>query len=291
MTHKAKAAEYKKKVVTDFVKLMSDYPIIAVLDMESLPTPQLQNMRSSLRDKVVIRMTKRRLLDLALVKAKEKIKGIELLSKNFRGMPALLFTKENPFSLYKTLEKSKSSAPAKAGQTAPKDIIVPAGATPFAPGPIIGELGSLGIKAGVDAGKVMIKEDKLLVEEGQIINDKAASLLTRLGIMPMEIGLNIVAVFENGTIYPKSLLAIDEKQFEQNLVNCHNWAYNLAFEIGYTCKDNIEHFISKAFNDAKGLAIEQNILADLVVGDLLAKAEREMMSLKETANIQEDNKQ
>jgi large subunit ribosomal protein L10 len=42
--------------------------------------------------------------------------------------------------LYKILQKSKSSAPAKAGQTAPNDIYVKAGKTSFAPGPIIGEL-------------------------------------------------------------------------------------------------------------------------------------------------------
>ncbi|MBI2112759.1 50S ribosomal protein L10, partial [Candidatus Woesearchaeota archaeon] len=36
------------------------------------------------------------------------------------------------------LEKNKSNAPAKPGQVAPKDITVKAGATSFAPGPIIG---------------------------------------------------------------------------------------------------------------------------------------------------------
>ena len=35
-----------------------------------------------------------------------------------------LFTKENPFALMSTINKNKSSAPAKAGQTSPKDIIV-----------------------------------------------------------------------------------------------------------------------------------------------------------------------
>ena len=40
--------------------LIKEYPIVAAVNMEGLPTPQLQNMRSSLREKIVLRMTKRR---------------------------------------------------------------------------------------------------------------------------------------------------------------------------------------------------------------------------------------
>src|SRR3989338_2085586 len=113
-------------------------------------------------------------------------------------MPALLLKKENPFSLYKILKKSKSSASAKAGQIAPRDIIVPAGPTPFTPGPVISEFAALGIKAGVEGGKVAVKQDTTACKEGKPINAPLASMLARLGIEPMEIGLNLVAVFENG---------------------------------------------------------------------------------------------
>ena len=74
---------------------------------------------------------------------------------HLKGMPALIFTKENPFSLFKTLKKSKTNAPAKANQTAPFDLIVPKGPTSFAPGPVIGELAILGIKSGVEINEII----------------------------------------------------------------------------------------------------------------------------------------
>ena len=101
----------------------------------------------------------------------------------------------------------------------------------------------------------------------------------------MEIGLNIVAVFENGTIYTKKILAVDEQEYIENIMKGHTWAFNLAFEAGYTTKDNIELFVTKAFSDSKALAREANILADAVVEELFEKAERQMLSLKNIANI------
>mgnify|MGYP000252813721 CR=1 FL=1 len=76
--------------------------------------------------------------------------NMDQLTEKIKGMPALLFSKENPFTLYSILQKNKSPAPAKANQEAPKDIVVSAGPTTFAPGPIISELAEVGIKTKVD---------------------------------------------------------------------------------------------------------------------------------------------
>jgi large subunit ribosomal protein L10 len=278
---------YKKKIVDEFVKLIKEYPIIGAVNMENLPAPQLQVMRGQLRDAVVIRMTKRRLLKIAIEQAKAEKKGIEELEKHLKGMPALLFSKENPFKLYKTLKKSKSSAPAKAGQTAPRDIVVTAGPTPFVPGPVIGELGALGIKTSVEGGKIAIQEDTVVVKEGEEIKANVAGMLTRLGIKPMEIGLDLVAVYEDGTIYTKDILDIDEEQLLAQLQDANRWAFNLAVEVGYYTKDTVDMLVPKAFNEAKALALEANIMADAVAEELVAKAEAQGKSLKDEIKYEE----
>ncbi|MFH1439410.1 MAG: 50S ribosomal protein L10 [Candidatus Woesearchaeota archaeon] len=279
-TATGKDSPTKIKVVKEFKDLLKSYPIVAALNMENLPTKQLQQMRASLRDSCVIRMTKRRLMKIALDQIKNDVKEIEGIVPYLKGMPALLFTKENPFKLYNILEKSKSSAPAKAGQKAPKDIVVKAGPTSFAPGPIIGELGQIGIKAGIDNGKVVVKADSIVVKEGKEINAMTAGILTRLGIEPMEIGLAITAVYEDGTIYTKDVLAIDEDEFMRRLMEAGASGINLAVEIAYACNDTIEVLLQKAFNDSKAVALDANFMADAVVGELLAKAEAQAASLK-----------
>src|SRR3989338_2862633 len=146
-------------------------------------------MRAELRGKVSIFMTKKTLMKIALGNIKNDKKGIEVLEDYFIGMPALIFTKESPFRLARILRKSKTPAPAKAGQIAPADIIVPKGPTPFPPGPVISEFSSAGLKVGVEGGKVAVKEDAVVARKGEKITGKVAEVLARLGIKPMEVGL------------------------------------------------------------------------------------------------------
>lgn len=282
---KPHVSDAKKKVVDEYVRLLTEYPIVAAVDMESLPTKQLQNMREGLRQKIVLKVSKRRLIKIAIEKVKDKVNGVEKLEPYLRGMPGLLFTKENPFSLYKTLQKSKSNAPAKAGQIAPKDIVVKAGKTNFAPGPVIGELGSIGLKAGIEDGKVAIKQDAVVVEEGKEISGKVAGLLTRLGIEPMEIGLNVTAVYEDGNIYTSKVLNIDEKEYLDNISNAHRWAFNLAMEVKFPTKETTEVLLTKAHSDAYALAISEGIINKDTADAILQRVHNQASSLKQTIKL------
>jgi large subunit ribosomal protein L10 len=281
MTKKAaKIPEAKTKVVKELIDLAKKYNLVGAVDMENLPTKQLQNMRAQLRKTVVLKVAKRRLITIALREAAKDKPGLDKLIDHLKGMPALIFTNDNPFSLYKTLSKNKSSAPIKAGQTAPNDIIVPAGPTGFAPGPVIGQLGGVGIKAGIDGGKVVVKADSKVASEGDVIKESLAALLARLGIQPMEIGLNLTAAYENGTIFDRKVLAIDEKEYINNLTNAHRWAFNLAMEAGIMTAETTELMVTKAFREAKAVALEANIFTDRTMPDILAKAYNQMLSVK-----------
>ncbi len=271
----------KHATVAEFSKLLEEYPIVGVVNMNNLPTKQLQNMRAQLRKTVVLRMTKRRLMKKAIEHAKTKKAGIEKLISHMEGMPAMIFTKDNPFALCKKLAKNKSTAPAKAGQIAPRDIEVKAGPTSFAPGPIIGELGSVGLKAGIENAKVVIKTDAVVAKKGDVISDKLAGILMRLGVEPMEIGLDLTAVYENGSIFTKQVLAIDEDEYKNNIGKAGRWALNLAVEMAYPTKDTTPLLVQKAFRDAKGLGVTRGIMAKELVSDILAKAHREMLGVKE----------
>ena len=273
----AHVSQAKKDVVSQFTQLIDKYDIVGAVNMENLPAKQLNNMREQLRDGVLIRMSKRRLLKVALEASKKK--GVTELISHLKGMPALLFTNQSPFTLFKTLKKNKSSTAIKGGQVAPHDIIVPAGPTSFAPGPVIGELGGAGIKAGIDGGKVVIKEDSIVAKEGDVVNAKLAGLLTRLGIEPMEIGLDLTAVYENGEILTKAVLDIDEEAYLNDIATAASWAFNLAVDIAYASQETIETLITKAFTESRNLALNEDILTDLTVGDTLVKAQNQLLAV------------
>lgn len=259
---------------------MKEHPIIGIVNMQHMPAPQLRKIRQQLRGTALIRMTKKRLMVRAMEEAKRDKQGVDELGKHLKGLPAFIFTKENPFKLYKLLQASKSTAPAKPGQTAPNSIKVSAGPTSFPPGPIISELGRVGIKAGIEGGKVTIKQDTVVTEEGDVITDALANILTKLGIEPMEIGLDLVMVYENGSLFEKKVLAIDEKEYLANIRQAHAWAFNLAMEAAFPTKETTARMIQRVFRESKAVALEANIMADAVAKELLAKAERQMLALK-----------
>ncbi len=249
-----KIQDWKKKEVELIKKDLSSYNIIGIVDMTNMPSAQLQQMRSTLKKDFLIKMSKARLVKLAINQLKEQKKNIAELLPYIRGMPALIYTKENPFRLAKSLQKSKSKAPAKGGQLAPNDITIPAGPTPFSPGPVIGELSQAGLKTQVVDGKIHIKEDKVVVKEGEVITAKIASLLSKLKIEPMEIGLNLTAAYEDGIIYKKDVLSIDDKVFLQNIQTAHMDAIKLALAIEYPEKTILELLIKKYYLETIALA-------------------------------------
>jgi len=287
MSYKAKAAEYKQEEVNRLKGLIQNYKVIAVADMTSMPSPQLQKLRSSLKGSVVITMSKGRLISLAIESVKGKLKGIENLENHMHGMPALLLTDDNPFKLAKVLKKSKSMAPAKAGQIAPNDILVLAGPTPLPPGPVIGELGAVGIKAGIEEGKIAIKADKVVTKAGEVISPQVAGILSRLGIEPMEIGIHILAAYEEGTIFGKDVLNIDESTFLNNLKLAASNAFNLTIGLGYATKQNIKTLIRKAFVESNALADSKNILTSNNVKKQLGKVSLQAEYLADKLNMPE----
>lgn len=279
MTYKPHISKEKKDEVAEIKKLFNEYKVAGIVNLEGLPTLMLQRIKFSLGDSIYLKPTKKRLIKIAFDEMKDQ-KNIEQLKEKLRGIPALLFTNEDPFILYKKLEKSKASSAAKPGQTAPNDLGVEAGETPFAPGPMIGELGMLGLKTEVKDGKIHIKDDKVLVKEGDEISEQVASLLAKMGVEPMKVGLNLLLTYENGEILEKSVLSVDEEEYINNLKAAHSESLALAMHLGILNSETIKPLISKAQSESLALADSADILTSGNVGKILAKAEAEASVLE-----------
>ncbi|MFH1774170.1 MAG: 50S ribosomal protein L10 [Methanobacteriota archaeon] len=274
------AAKWKYEEVDSLKDLLLKYPVIGVVNMGGIPARQLQKMRKLLKGEVLIKMSKKSLMLHALEKASKEERSLQSLAEHIGGQPAFIFSKMNPFKLYKILEKNRANAPAKPESIAPKDIMVPKGETPFPPGPLLGELQQVGIPATVKEGKIAIKEDKIVVRQGEKISPKLALALARLGIEPMEIGIALLAAYEKGIVFLPELLAVNEDKTIAELKQAYQQAINLSLNAGYVTKGNVELAIGKAFRDARVLAAEANIFEPEVVKDILSKAHLQMLSLK-----------
>ena len=192
----AHVAEWKKEEVNELKGLIESAEVVGIVNLLNIPARQLQEMRKTLAGKATIRLSKINLMKLALEDCDNEKANITGLSDFMEGQPALVCTDMNPFRLYKILEDSKTSAPAKAGATAPDDIVVPAGDTGFPPGPFLGDLQQIGVPAKIDKGKIVVSKDTVVVEAGEEVSKQVAAALTRMDIKPMEVGMDLKAVYE-----------------------------------------------------------------------------------------------
>jgi large subunit ribosomal protein L10 len=275
----AHVATWKKDMVSELVQDMREYPVVAVVDMEGIPGQQIQAMRAGLRNHAKVKMTKDKLMFLALDEMAKEKPGIEKLKEAVHGQCAIVTTDIDSFKLFKKLESTKTAAPAKEGQLAPYDIVVHKGPTPFGPGPIIGELQKIGIPAAVEAGKIAVRKDTTLVKEGEPISGPIAAMLPKLEILPMVVGMDLRAAYEDGVIYKRDVLDIPEDYYSNMFATAAHDALAFGVSIAFPTKDTIVPLIAKAYRESIGLSLEAAIPTKENIDKLLAKADAQMLAL------------
>ena len=280
----AHVAKWKLGEVEELTNLITSKSIVGIVDIGGIPAPQMQQMRSGLHGLAELRCSKKTLLSRALDEADKKVKGIAQLKESIGGQAALIATDMNPFKLYGKIKATRTMAPAKGGEIATHDIEVKAGDTSFKPGPIVGELQKVGIPAAIQEGKVVIKNDKVVVPEGEKIPADAAQMLARLEIFPIEIGMDLFAVYEDGNIFKSDVLDIDIDAFIGRIRTASSNAFSLAIETGWATELTIQPLILKAYQNALALAMEQCIMTKETIERLMAKAHVSMLALKNLTN-------
>ncbi len=272
-------ANWKKETVDDLTEQIKQYPVIGIVDMSELPARQFQQIRQKLRDQASIIVTKNTLLDIIFDRAAENNPKLVELKGQIRGQSGVILSKINPFKLNKFLKENKVNASARPGSKSPRDIVIPAGDTDLPPGPAVGELQRVGLKARIQAGKVVVLEDHKIVKEGDVITKEISDTLAKFGIMPLELGLKLRAAFEDGLLFTASVLSIDEKQVLAEVQGAGSSAFNLAFNITYPTKSNVGLFLSQATFFSKNLAINARVTVKGVMPELLSIAQSEMLAL------------
>ncbi|RLF29626.1 MAG: 50S ribosomal protein L10 [Thermoplasmata archaeon] len=286
----AHVAKWKYDEVQQLTSMLTKNRVIGIAEIGGIPAPQLQQMRKNLSKNAYIKCAKNSLILRALEEAEKKTPGIAKLKESIQGQTAIIATDMNPFKLFKQIKSTKTTAPAKGGETATHDIEVKAGDTPFKPGPIVGELQKAGIPAVIREGKVVIKEDKTIIHAGEKIPQNVAQMLTRLEIYPIEIGMNLHAVYENGNIFKPDILDINTEEFIAKIQQAISDALKLAIESTWTNKTTIKTLLQKAYINALILSTEKNIPTKENIKHLIAKAHRNTLILaSQIPNVLDEN--
>lgn len=268
----------KAAQVEEIKKLLDTYSALGVANLQKVRAAQLQEMKKKLKDVANIRVLKNTLMRRAVAEYKNK-PDLEKLEPMLSGSNIFLFTNINPFKLSLLLDKGRVRTTAKAGDVAAIDVIVPAGNTGLPPGPIISQLGSVGLPTRIEAGSVWINKDTMVAKKGDTIDARLASVLSKLNIKPVEVGLILKAVYEEGLVITDEHLRIDVNGFRKRLIEAISNAMNLSLNSGYPTSETISLLLQTAHRKAFNLALNAGIPTKETVGDMLRKAYAEAASL------------
>ncbi len=251
-------------------------PMVAVVGIRGVPASALQQMRRELRNRNhPITVATNSSIRHAIQKAMDSRPAFEPLLNQVQDPTAVLSAEGNPFSLYQEFLRTRSPTPARGGEVAPADIVVPAGTTSFKPGPIVGELQHAGFPAAIEKGKVILKKDTTIVKAGGIISREVAGLLTRMEIFPLEVGLTLRAVVDGTTFYPPEVLSVDLDERRADLARAASRALGLAVELAYPTKSSLPHLVGRAHRRALGVALATGYVTKETIEPLFVKAMRE----------------
>jgi large subunit ribosomal protein L10 len=262
--------------VAELEEVLVGRSMTAVVGIRGVPAAALQTMRRELRSRGhPIRVATNSSIRHAIENATKRRASLKPLLAQVEDQTAILSAEGNPFALYQELLRTRSPTPARGGEVAPADIVVPAGTTNFKPGPIVGELQHAGFPAAIEKGKVVLKKDTTIVKAGDHIPREVAGMLTRLEIFPLEVGLSLRAVVDGDTFYPPDVLAIDLDAYRAALARSARAALGLAVELGYATPQTVPLLVTKAHRHAIGLALAAGFATPETIEPLFAKAMRE----------------
>ncbi|MGD0494831.1 MAG: 50S ribosomal protein L10 [Candidatus Bathyarchaeia archaeon] len=272
------ALQQKTKEVEEITNLIKGYSIIGIASLQKVRAAQLQEFKRNLADKVYMRVLKNTLIKLAIENCKER-PDLKKLEEHVKGSNVFMFTNLNPFKLSLILARGKVKTTAKSGDVAAFDVVVPAGNTGQPPGPIISQLNAVGLPTRIESGSVWINKDTLVARKGEQINERLASILSKLGIKPVETGLALTVAFDDGLIVTQEQLKLDIDGTKHEVESAYAESFALSLSISYPTKENMVILVQLAHREAYALSVGAAIPTKETIEDLLRKANAQMLSL------------
>ena len=278
-----KVAPWKKEVVESVGKNLQTYKMVAAADLQQVRSSQIHEIRKKLRGKVQLLVAKNTLIKIAAKETKKN--NLDKFTDKLLGSRMLLFSDIAPHSLVLLLDKNKVRVPAKAGDVATGEILIPAGNTGLAPGPVISEFGEAKVPTKIESGSIWVAKDTIVARKGDSISPKLASVLSKLGIKPMELGLSLVAAYDDGAIFEEKDLKLDLGEYRANFRQAASEAFNLAVNSSYMLPETAPQILGKTYRQALSLAIRAEYPAEETISQIIRDAYVQMLGLSSKVGL------
>lgn len=243
--------EYKIARVAALTQAIKSHRTMLLASTRKLPSSQFHAIKKQLRGKASLYVAKKSLILRALAATHDS--ALQNIKEQIGSDIAIFFSELDPFTLAGLLAESQSPAKARAGDIAPEDIHVEPGPTELVPGPAISELSGVGLKVAVEGGKLAIKQPATIVKAGEIIKENVASVMGKLGIMPLRVGFEPLAAYDAQEHKLYLGIKIDKKAALVALREAIGKSRGFSIAVAYLTKETLSHFLAKAGTEEKAL--------------------------------------
>ena len=230
---------------------MRSHTSLLIASTRKLPSPQFHEIKKKLRGKAEIAVAKKSLILRAIDAAQDT--ALQPLKEHITADIALFFSNLDVFELAGVLADNHGPAKAKAGDVAPEDIVVEPGPTDLVAGPAISELSGVGLKVAVEGGKLAIKQQATIVRKGETIKENVASVMGKLGIMPLRVGFEPIAAYDSREKKVYAGIKIDKKAALAELRDAIVRSKGFAVSITYLSSDTLRYILGKAWAHEKAI--------------------------------------
>jgi len=272
-------AIWKKEIYSNLQDLLKKYPVVSVADLQKVRSSQIQEIRKKLRGKAELIVAKNTILRKASEKLAAEKANVDKFANALSGSKVLIFTQMNPYELILFLNKNKVRVPAKGGDVATGDIMIPAGNTGLQPGPVISEFNEAKVQTRIEGGSIFVAKDTVVARKGDVIATKTASLLSKLGMKPMEAGLSLSYAYDNGLVLGPNDLNFDLDQMKTQFSTAARLAFGFAVEANIVLPETVPVIIAKAYRQAITVSVEAEFFTKESTSKIIQKAYANMTAL------------
>ncbi|XP_060516886.1 large ribosomal subunit protein uL10 [Cylas formicarius] len=251
-------ATWKSNYFTKLIQLLEEYPKCFIVGADNVGSKQMQQIRISLRGSAVVLMGKNTMMRKAIKGHLESNPSLEKILPHIKGNVGFVFTRGDLVEIRDKLLENKVRAPARAGAIAPLPVVIPAQNTGLPPEKT-SFFQALSIPTKIAKGTIEIVNDVNILKPGDKVGASEATLLNMLNISPFSYGLQVVQVYDSGTIFAPAILDIKPEDLrERFLAGVANIA-SVCLTIGYPTVASVPHSIANGFKNLLALAAVTDI--------------------------------
>ncbi|CAI5760208.1 unnamed protein product [Candida verbasci] len=235
-------------------ELLEEYKSIFVVGVDNVSSQQMHEIRKALRNDAVVLMGKNTMVRRAIRGFLSELPDFEKLLPFVKGNVGFIFTNADLKTIRDTVTANVVAAPARAGAVAPADVWIPAGNTGMEPGKT-SFFQALGVPTKIARGTIEIVSDVKVVAKDGKVGPSEATLLNMLNISPFTYGMTVVQVYDNGQVFPSSVLDITDEELISHFVSAINTITSVSLAVGYPTLPSVGHSVINNYKNVLALSI------------------------------------